>query len=131
MNEKDNKGIIKYVPNALTIARLIMTIVFLGMILYAPKIGPKPWKFLITAFVIFVIAGITDIVDGIVARGFNVTSKLGRTLDPLADKVLVCGSFLCFALVKQPLLANFQLSDTTLFIIRWGTAIVLMARENR
>lgn len=126
---KNDRRIVRYIPNALTLARLVMTVVFLVMILLAPRYGPKPWFFLTIGFSLFVIAGLTDIVDGIVARGFNVTSKLGRTLDPLADKVLVCGAFVCFAIVAQPKLANFQFSELTLGIIRWSMAAILTARE--
>lgn len=126
---KNDRRIVRHIPNALTLARLVMTIVFLIMILLAPRYGPKPWFFLTIGFSLFVIAGLTDIVDGIVARAFNVTSKFGRTLDPLADKVLVCGAFVCFAIVAQPKLANFQFSELTLNIIRWGIAIILAARE--
>ena len=129
MNKENNKKIVRHIPNALTLARLVMTLVFLVMILLAPRYGPKPWFFLTIGFSLFVIAGLTDIVDGIVARAFNATSKLGRTLDPLADKVLVCGAFLCFAIVAQPKLANFQLSELTLRLIRWSMVIILTARE--
>jgi CDP-diacylglycerol--glycerol-3-phosphate 3-phosphatidyltransferase len=108
-----------------------MTVVFLIMILYAPPRyhqGELAFPgFLDIAFIIFVIAGLTDIVDGIVARGFNVTSKLGRIIDPLADKVLVCGAFICFAIIGRPRL--FDLGPTTLAFIHWGTAAILILRE--
>lgn len=125
-----SKGIIRHIPNALTVGRLIMTLVFLGMILYAPHAGrDKPAKLLMTAFTLFVIAGLTDIVDGWVARTFNATSRFGRTVDPLADKFLVCGAFICFAIVGQPLLANFHFPVWLGHAIRWGAAGVLFARE--
>lgn len=130
MNEKSDKGIIRHIPNALTVGRLILTLIFLGMILYAPTLEQeKPAAFLTAAFVLFVIAGLTDIVDGHIARKFNVTSQFGRTVDPLADKILVCGTFFCFAIVAQPQLANFGWSDTTLHLIRWATAVILFVRE--
>jgi CDP-diacylglycerol--glycerol-3-phosphate 3-phosphatidyltransferase len=130
MDEKPNKGIIRHIPNALTVGRLVLTLIFLGMILYAPTMGQdKPAAFLTGAFVLFVVAGLTDIVDGHIARKFNVTSQFGRTVDPLADKILVCGTFFCFAIVAQPRLAAFDWSEGTLHLIRWGTAIVLFARE--
>jgi CDP-diacylglycerol---glycerol-3-phosphate 3-phosphatidyltransferase len=130
MNEKTATGMIRHIPNALTVGRLVLAMVFLGMILYAPTLDDsKPSGFLMVAFVLFVVAGITDIVDGYLARKFNATSKFGRTVDPLADKILVCGAFFCFAAVGQPLLANLNVSDLTLHLIRWGTAIVLFARE--
>jgi CDP-diacylglycerol--glycerol-3-phosphate 3-phosphatidyltransferase len=83
----------KLVPNILTFARLALTIVFLGMILYWPYVGARP-SFLDAAFVLFVIAGLTDVVDGHIARRWNATSKFGRIIDPLVDKVLVCGAFI-------------------------------------
>jgi CDP-diacylglycerol--glycerol-3-phosphate 3-phosphatidyltransferase len=130
MDEKQNKGIIRHIPNALTVGRLVLTLIFLGMILYAPRTGQdKPAAFLTGAFVLFVVAGLTDIVDGHLARKFNVTSQFGRMVDPLADKILVCGAFFCFAIVAQPRLANFGGSETALHLIRWGTAIILFARE--
>jgi CDP-diacylglycerol--glycerol-3-phosphate 3-phosphatidyltransferase len=129
MTAKQDKGIIRHIPNALTVGRLVLTVVFLGMIVYAPKVGPKPAKLLMEAFVLFVITGLTDIVDGYLARKFEVTSKFGRTVDPLADKFLVCGAFFCFAWVNQPLMKCFSFSELNLDIIRWGTAVVIFARE--
>lgn len=130
MDRQDSKSIIQHIPNALTVGRLVMTAVFLGMILYAPHTGQaKPAKLLMTAFTLFVIAGLTDIVDGWIARTFNATSQFGRTVDPLADKFLVCGAFVCFAIVGQPLLANFNLAPWMGHAIRWGLAVILLARE--
>lgn len=130
MEKTKLKILFRHIPNALTVGRLILTLIFLGMILYAPHTGrDKPSDLLLAAFILFVIAGLTDIVDGYLARLFEVTSKFGRIVDPLADKVLVGGSFICFALVAQPRFANFNFSDTTLAIIHWGTALILCARE--
>ena len=125
----NNKGIIKHIPNALTVGRLILTVMLLGMIVYAPQLGAQPTKFLLWAFTLFVITGLTDILDGHLARRFEVTSKFGRTVDPLADKILVCGSFICFAIAGYPKFYSFNFSDTTLHIIHWSTAIILLTRE--
>ena len=81
---------LRFIPNILTFGRFVLTIVFLVMILYTP--APEAENralFLDIAFVLFVIAGLTDIVDGMIARMYGVTSKFGRMLDPLVDKVLV------------------------------------------
>jgi len=130
MDKKSNRGIIRHIPNALTVGRLALTAIFLGMILYAPKLEQdKPAGFLTAAFVLFVITGLTDIVDGYIARKYEVISRFGRTVDPLADKFLVCGAFVCFAIVAKPTLAHFGWSDTTLHLFRWGTAFMLLARE--
>lgn len=130
MDKKDKKGIIRHIPNALTVGRLVLTAVFLGMILYAPTLEQdKPAGFLTAAFVLFVVTGLTDIVDGHLARKYEVTSQFGRMVDPLADKFLVCGAFVCFAIVAQPRLTHFGWPETTLHVFRWGTAFVLLARE--
>lgn len=130
MADKNDRGIIKHIPNALTVGRLILTAVFLSFIIYAPKTGTdKRADLLLATFILFVITGLTDIVDGYLARRFEVTSKFGRTMDPLADKFLVCGAFFCFAWVGQPLMECFGFSELTLNIIRWGTAFIILARE--
>jgi len=122
---------LKQVPNILTMGRLVLTIIFLVMILMAPKYyaaGEVPFPgFLDVAFILFVVAGLTDIVDGYAARRLNVTSKFGRMVDPLADKILVCGAFICFALIGQPKL--FDLGPGVLTAIHWLVAAVLIARE--
>jgi CDP-diacylglycerol--glycerol-3-phosphate 3-phosphatidyltransferase len=117
---------IRFIPNMLTFGRLILTVIFLVMILYSPGVENKA-TFLTIAFVLFVIAGLTDIIDGKVARMYNVTSKFGRIIDPLADKILVCGSFICFAIIGEPKL--FTLDPKTLAIIHWSVFAVLAARE--
>jgi CDP-diacylglycerol--glycerol-3-phosphate 3-phosphatidyltransferase len=122
---------VRSIPNILTFGRLVLTIVFLVMILYAPPRyarGELPFPdFLDIAFILFVIAGLSDIVDGIVARQFKVTSKFGRMVDPLADKVMVCGAFICFAIVGEPKL--FNLGPAALAVIHWVVAAVLILRE--
>ena len=122
---------LRLIPNILTMGRLVLTVIFLVMILLAPKYyaeGERPFPgFLDVAFILFVIAGLTDIADGIAARRLNVTSKFGRMVDPLADKILVCGSFVCFALIGEPKL--FNLEPAALAVIHWGAFGILAARE--
>jgi CDP-diacylglycerol--glycerol-3-phosphate 3-phosphatidyltransferase len=122
---------LKQIPNILTLGRLVLTLVFLVMILLAPPYyadGNVPFPgFLDIAFIIFVIAGLTDIGDGIAARRLNVTSKFGRMVDPLADKILVCGAFLCFAIIGRPKL--FTLGPVALSVIHWSVLVILVARE--
>jgi CDP-diacylglycerol--glycerol-3-phosphate 3-phosphatidyltransferase len=117
---------LRLIPNILTFGRLVLTAVFLVMILYSPYVAKKVF-FLDVAFVLFVVSGLTDIVDGIAARRFNVASKFGRMLDPLVDKVLVCGAFVCFAVIGEPKL--FDLDGRILSVILWLVAGVLIARE--
>ncbi|MDH4240604.1 MAG: CDP-alcohol phosphatidyltransferase family protein [Phycisphaerae bacterium] len=117
---------VKFIPNILTFTRFALTFIFLGMILYSPSATNKP-LFLDIAFVLFVIAELTDIIDGKIARKFNVGSKLGRMTDPLADKILVCGAFVCFAIIGEPRL--FGLEPVILAVIHWSVAGILILRE--
>lgn len=117
---------LKFIPNILTFARFALTAVFFAMILYSPYIADKP-LFLDIAFVLFVITEITDILDGKLARKFNAKSKLGRMSDPLADKILVCGAFVCFAIISEPKL--FDLTRGALAAIQWSVAGILILRE--
>ncbi len=122
---------VKQIPNILTFGRLILTIVFLLMILLSPRFyaqGELPFPgFLDIAFIILVIAGLTDVIDGPIARKLNVTSKFGRMMDPLVDKVLVCGAFVCFAIIGEPKLFDFN--PTTMTVIHWSVAGIIILRE--
>ncbi len=122
---------LRFVPNILTFGRFILTIIFLIMILYSPRFyaqGERPFPgFLDIAFILFVVAGLTDIVDGTIARKLGVASKFGRMMDPLADKVLVCGAFICFAVIGEPKLFDFK--PLTMTVIQWSVAAVIIARE--
>jgi CDP-diacylglycerol--glycerol-3-phosphate 3-phosphatidyltransferase len=122
---------IKQIPNILTGGRLVLAIVFLVMLLLEPKLpADRDMSFpsyLDLAFIIFVIAGLTDMVDGAMARKLNVAGKFGRIVDPLADKILICGSLIVFAIIGQPKLfgfTNFQNS-----VIQWSFAGIIIARE--
>ena len=122
---------LRQLPNILTMGRFVLTVVFLIMILYCPHYyddGEKPFPgFLDIAFILFVIAGLTDMIDGTIARRLGVTSKFGRIMDPLADKVLVCGAFICFAIIGRPRL--FDLPEVTMSIIQWLMAAIIVFRE--
>jgi len=71
------------IPNLLSLARLLLVPCFL----FASMRG---W--FVTAFVLFVVAAVTDSLDGMIARRWNMRSRIGALLDPVADKTLmVCG----------------------------------------
>jgi len=72
------------VPNILTIARIIIAPVLFILLLYAPG---RLMSF--CAALVFIIASVTDFLDGYLARRMNQVTSLGKFLDPLADKVLV------------------------------------------
>lgn len=84
------------IPNALTIGRLIIAAVFFVVLsVYRYPFGPV-WA-LPTAAGLFIVAAITDFIDGWLARRWKVVTVLGRIIDPLADKVLVIGAFILLA----------------------------------
>lgn len=78
----------KYVPNALTIGRIVVTPLLLALLLSDTLMGQA------IGLVLFILAAISDYLDGKIARSYQVRSRLGQFLDPFADKVLVLGTFI-------------------------------------
>ena len=76
-------------PNVLTIFRMALTPVFVSLLFYQ--------KF-VWALAAFVVAGITDGLDGLLARRFQQQSPLGRILDPIADKMMLVTSFVVLSM---------------------------------
>lgn len=74
-------------PNLITMARLVLTAIFVAAASFDNL--PAHW----IAFIAFVIAAISDFLDGYLARKMNLVTSLGKLLDPLADKVLVVSAF--------------------------------------
>jgi cardiolipin synthase len=81
------------VPNLLSLLRIVLIPVFLYFI-FIPTMEHRLW-----ALVIFIIASVTDFLDGWSARKLHQESDLGRFLDPLADKVLVIGALTAFLIL--------------------------------
>lgn len=77
-------------PNKLTILRTIMIPVFL-IFLYIPGLGMTGD---VLAVAIFVLASFTDLLDGKIARKYNLVTNFGKFMDPLADKLLVCSALI-------------------------------------
>jgi len=80
------------VPNVLTLARIIMTPVIVYMVL-----TEQAWL----ALALMVVAGITDMLDGAIARYFNLRTTVGAYLDPLADKIMLISLFVTLFIVEQ------------------------------
>jgi CDP-diacylglycerol--glycerol-3-phosphate 3-phosphatidyltransferase len=79
-------------PNKLTILRVIMIPFFLVFML--TEIAGGASKYI--ALFIFVAASLTDLLDGKIARKYNLVTNFGKFMDPLADKLLVCSALICF-----------------------------------
>lgn len=76
----------KDIPNLLSIVRILLVPVFVWLYING---------FRFYAIGVFIAAGITDVVDGHLARKYNCSSNLGKLLDPLADKLLQFSAFVC------------------------------------
>ena len=98
-------------PNALTVGRIVLVPFFVA----AFFLPPEPGRWIV--FVLFCIAGITDLFDGMIARKLNAESSLGRMLDPIADKLMVSAALLMLA------------ADGTLKGIHLMAGLVILCRE--
>jgi len=74
-------------PNAITASRLVLTAAFIIFVAWESTWGH------FTALALFIIAAASDFLDGWLARKLNLVTPLGKLLDPLADKILVCAAF--------------------------------------
>ncbi len=85
-------------PNQITLLRIVLAIVFFAVLSFFDATRLDETRWLVTvAFVLFVVAAISDWLDGMLARRLDVVSTFGRVIDPVADKVLICGAFLFFS----------------------------------
>src|SRR5918992_3016400 len=85
------------VPNLLTVFRMVLIPVFVSLLFY---------QRFVLALAIFILAGITDGLDGLLARRFDQKSQLGTSLDPIADKLLLVTAFIVLSMrsvFPQPL----------------------------
>lgn len=76
------------IPNKISIARIILVPFFIAAVIYSR---------MDIALIFFIIAIITDGLDGLIARATNQKTKLGTIIDPVADKILLISAFLCFS----------------------------------
>jgi len=101
----------RQLPNAITIARILLAPVFLWMLLIdAGADGPLRWW----AAVLFIVAIATDGVDGWIARKYEIVTDLGKLLDPIADKVLTGFAFIGLSILGE---------------LPWWITIVVLIRE--
>jgi len=126
----------RHIPNALTALRLVLAAAFFGMLSYyqydvSGRHGEIFWLNL--AFAVYLIALITDFLDGYLARRWKVEGAFGRIVDPFVDKVLVLGSFIFFA-GKNFTIPAHNVGDiptnvmTITGVVPW-MVVVILARE--
>lgn len=86
-------------PNKLTIFRMILIVPFVvlllgghaGLSFLAPIADYTDW----IALILFIVASLTDLLDGKIARKYHLVTNFGKFMDPLADKLLVCSAMIC------------------------------------
>lgn len=98
-------------PNKLTILRVIMIPFFVAFLMLENGANTT-YRYIAAA--LFIIASLTDLLDGKIARKYNLVTNFGKFMDPLADKLLVCSALICFV----------ELGDLPAWMV-----IVIIARE--
>lgn len=84
-------------PNKLTIFRVILIPFFVVALLF----NPEDQMLRLVADAIFIVASLTDMLDGKIARKYNLVTNFGKFMDPLADKLLVCSAMICLLSIGQ------------------------------
>lgn len=103
-------------PNKLTLFRIIL----IPFVMYFIMAGVNVSLNMYIGLALFIIACITDFLDGYIARKYNLVTNLGKFLDPVADKLLIICVLICFV----------QLSDVNaIFAQTWWVLALVVARE--
>jgi len=105
-------------PNKLTVSRFGLTVLFLWVLFWPANI---PFRYTLALF-FFSFAGITDYLDGHIARSRNLITNFGKLMDPLADKIMVCSAFIAFV-------ESTHLNANALVKVGAWMVIVIVARE--
>jgi len=84
------------IPNQITFSRLFLAIVFFVFLTY---------RYFNVAFIIFLVAAATDWLDGYLARKWELSTDLGRLVDPFVDKVIICGTFIILVHIAKDIIA--------------------------
>ena len=101
----------KHIPNILSVIRILLVPVF--VFLY---VGEHRYS----AVAVFVIAGLTDVVDGYIARKYNFITNVGKVLDPFADKLMQFTALLCL---------YFNPANPTVHIVPWWMPAIYFLKE--
>jgi CDP-diacylglycerol--glycerol-3-phosphate 3-phosphatidyltransferase len=89
--------------NRLTMSRILLTFVFM-FFLFCQGLWPK-----VASLIVFILAALSDLFDGLIAQRKNMVTDFGRLMDPIADKILVLAAFAAFV--------QLQLIDAWMFVI--------------
>ncbi|MGX1695123.1 CDP-diacylglycerol--glycerol-3-phosphate 3-phosphatidyltransferase [Microbacterium keratanolyticum] len=107
-------GIPRQLPNAITVARIPLAVVFFVLLLMGGQYGDSALVLRWVAGGLFVLAISTDWVDGYLARKYDIVSDFGKLWDPIADKLLTGAGFVGLAILGE---------------VSWWIVIVILIRE--
>jgi cardiolipin synthase len=117
--DNDRSGSVN-LPNALTLLRILLVPMFVGLVLYGHPSA---------ALAVFLVAGLTDALDGLIARLLDQQTTLGRYLDPLADKLLLVAAFVVLSVEGWvPLWVTIIVVSRDI-IISVGSLVIHLLRE--
>ncbi|MBE6643829.1 MAG: CDP-diacylglycerol--glycerol-3-phosphate 3-phosphatidyltransferase [Ruminococcaceae bacterium] len=106
------------IPNTLSLIRVFLVPIFVAALLFMRNI--EIWGFVVPA-IVYIITGLTDMLDGKIARKYNLVTDFGKFIDPLADKFMVLSSMIAI-LVWMILLGNVTLA----MVFVWVVLIILL-----
>ena len=109
----------KNIANIFTIFRILLAPIF--FIFFISKLY-------IAAFICFLIASLTDALDGYLARKYKIISDFGSIYDPLADKILIFFAFLCI-FIHPPFILTNSPGDSWRFILLYYPLIIIISRD--
>ena len=108
------------VPNTLSLIRALLVPVFVATLLFMREI---PYWCCIVPTIVYILTGLTDMLDGKIARKYNLVTDFGKFIDPLADKFMVIGS--AIAILVWMMLNG----ETTLALVFVWVVLVILLRE--
>ena len=115
------------VPNTLSLIRALLVPVFVATLLFMRNLDP--WCYIVPT-VVYILTGLTDMLDGKIARKYNLVTDFGKFIDPLADKFMVIGSAISI-LVWMMLRAmqTGERADLLLPLIFVWVVLIILLRE--
>jgi CDP-diacylglycerol---glycerol-3-phosphate 3-phosphatidyltransferase len=124
---------LRHVPNIITSIRLVLAGAFFVILSFYQYEGRGDPFMMTSAFIIYILALVSDYLDGYLARKWQVPSAFGRVADPFADKILVLGSFIFFAgknfIIPEMEQPGARMVVKTITGVAPGMVILLLARE--
>jgi CDP-diacylglycerol--glycerol-3-phosphate 3-phosphatidyltransferase len=112
------------VPTQVTLGRLALAVLFIALLSWFNPMRLEEQRWLLqVCFWLFLVAAVSDVLDGLLARMMRSVTSLGRMLDPVADKVMICGAFVLFAS------HHFWDGSRNLTDVRPWMVVVILTRE--